>query len=160
MAALNDEVKHYIVKALACFDTPSQVADAVKQEFNITVTRQQCSTYDPTKHNGRNLSDKWRVIFEATRKKFIDDYSTIPISNRSYRLRVLGRIVESSHKNPMLVLQALEQAAKEVGDVFTNQSKRVLTGPDGKPVEVNFNNMSESEIDKRIAELERKLHEH
>ena len=46
MAALNSEVKGFIVQALACFDTPSQVAAAVREEFGIEVTRQQCEAQD------------------------------------------------------------------------------------------------------------------
>lgn len=30
MAALCDDVKRFVVQALACYDTPSQVAEAVK----------------------------------------------------------------------------------------------------------------------------------
>ncbi|WP_122394290.1 DUF2280 domain-containing protein, partial [Pseudomonas amygdali] len=30
MAAITPEIKTFIVQALACFDTPSQVAEAVK----------------------------------------------------------------------------------------------------------------------------------
>lgn len=41
MASLNNEIKAFIVQALACFDTPSQVAKAVKQEFDLDVSRQQ-----------------------------------------------------------------------------------------------------------------------
>ena len=41
MAALKGEVKAFIVQSLACFDTPSQVVDAVKKEFGITIPRHQ-----------------------------------------------------------------------------------------------------------------------
>jgi hypothetical protein len=47
MAALKDEVKRFIVQSLACFDTPSQVAQAVKDTFGLEVSRQQCEFYDP-----------------------------------------------------------------------------------------------------------------
>ncbi|WP_122869605.1 DUF2280 domain-containing protein, partial [Pseudomonas viridiflava] len=40
MAALKHEVKSFIVQALACFDTPSQVVEQVKQEFSIEISRQ------------------------------------------------------------------------------------------------------------------------
>lgn len=49
MAALNGEVKAFIVQALACFDTPSQVAEQVKKEFGLEVSRQQVESHDPTK---------------------------------------------------------------------------------------------------------------
>lgn len=41
MATLKNEVKSFIVQALACFDTPSQVVESVKNEFGVVVTRQQ-----------------------------------------------------------------------------------------------------------------------
>ncbi len=56
MAALKEQVKIYIFQALACMDTPQQVADAVKQEFNIEIDRKQVQLYDPTKAAGKNLS--------------------------------------------------------------------------------------------------------
>lgn len=66
MAALKDEVKRFIVQALACFDTPTQVVQAVKETFGLDVTRQQCELYDPTKYAGRDLGVKWRTVFEDT----------------------------------------------------------------------------------------------
>ena len=48
MAALSPEVKAFIVQALACFDTPTQIASQVKQEFGLDISIQQVSSYDPT----------------------------------------------------------------------------------------------------------------
>lgn len=125
MAALPDDVKRFVVQALACFDTPTQVADAVKEEFGLSIQRQQVATYDPTKHAGKNLSKKWRAVFDATREKFKDDVSEIPIAQRSYRLRVLQRIATKAEgmKNMALAIQVLEQAAKEVGDTYVNRQR-------------------------------------
>ena len=41
MAALKEPVKIFIVQALACRDTPQEVAELVKQEFNIEIDRRQ-----------------------------------------------------------------------------------------------------------------------
>ncbi|HVR48144.1 MAG TPA: DUF2280 domain-containing protein [Pseudorhodoferax sp.] len=125
MAALTDDVKRFVVQALACYDTPSQVAEAVKEEFGLVVQRQQVATYDPTKHAGKNLSAKWRVVFDATREKFKDEVSDIPIAQRAYRLRVLQRIASKAEgmRNLPLTAQLLEQAAKEVGDAYVNRQK-------------------------------------
>ena len=79
MAALKDEVKRFIVQALACFDTPTQVVQAVKETFGLEVTRQQCELYDPTKHAGRNLGVKWRAVFEDTRKRFREETAEIQL---------------------------------------------------------------------------------
>lgn len=133
---LKDEVKIFIVQSLACFDTPSVVVDAVRKEFGATITRQSVEGYDPTKKAGSNLAEKWRLLFEETRKTFLEDTATIAISHRAVRLRALQRMAEKAETQGNMVLAAnlLEQAAKEVGDSYTN--RRQISGPDGGPVEV------------------------
>ncbi|SFX17407.1 hypothetical protein SAMN03159390_00625 [Pseudomonas sp. NFACC49-2] len=123
MAALQNDVKAFIVQALACFDTPSQVVEAVQKEYGVTVTRQQVETHDPTKTSGKGLAAKWQTLFHDTRKRFREETAEIPIANRAYRLRAMNRFVEraESMKNIGLAMQILEQAAKEVGDVYVNR---------------------------------------
>jgi hypothetical protein len=130
MAALKDEVKRFIVQALACFDTPTQVVQAVKETFGLELTRQQCELYDPTKYAGRDLGVKWRTVFEDTRKRFREETAEIPIANRSFRLRAMNRSFEraDSSKNIPLAMQILEQAAKETGDMFVNRSRKEEPG--------------------------------
>ncbi len=126
MAALSNEVKAFIVQALACFDTPTQVAEAVRGEFGIELTRQKCEAYDPTKYAGRDLAKRWVSLFEDTRKRFREETADIPIANRAYRLRALGRMAEKAEnmRNLALTAQLLEQAAKEVGDVYVNRQTK------------------------------------
>jgi len=133
MAALRDEVKAFVVQALACFDTPSQVVASVKERFGLEVTRQQCEAYDPTKYVGRNLHVKWQTLFNDTRKRFREETAEIPIANRAFRLRAMNRFVEraESLKNIGLAMQILEQAAKEVGDVYVNRHRK--DEPDDEP---------------------------
>ncbi|NBK38160.1 DUF2280 domain-containing protein [Pseudomonas soli] len=123
MAALTSDVKAFIVQALACFDTPTQVSQAVKQEFDIDVTRQQVEQHDPTKRAGANLAAKWRTLFEDTRKRFREEVAEIPIANRAFRLRGLGRMAEKAEnmRNLALTAQLYEQAAKECGDMYVNR---------------------------------------
>ena len=127
MAALSNEVKAFIVQALACFDTPSQVAEAVNKEFGIEISRQTAESHDPTKRQGRNLAKRWVTLFEDTRKRFREETADIPIANRAYRLRTLSRLVEKVEgmRNYGLTLQILEQAAKEVGDVYVSRAAKV-----------------------------------
>ncbi|EKT4542732.1 DUF2280 domain-containing protein [Pseudomonas putida] len=123
MAALTNEVKGFIVQALACFDTPTQVVEAVKSEFGQVVTRQQVESHDPTKACSRGLAKRWVTLFEDTRARFREETADIPIANRAYRLRALGRLAEKVEgmRNYGLTLQILEQAAKEAGDVYVNR---------------------------------------
>lgn len=126
MAALTNEVKGFIVQALACFDTPTQVVEAVKSEFGQVVTRQQVESHDPTKACSRGLARRWVTLFEDTRARFREETAEIPIANRAYRLRTLGRLAEKVEvmRNYGLTLQILEQAAKEVGDVYVNRQTK------------------------------------
>lgn len=133
MAALSPEVKAFIVKALACFDTPTQIAAQVKQEFSLSISIQQVSSYDPTKAIGKNLGQKWVDLFNATRTRFQTEITDIPIANKAYRLRALDRMMTKaeSMRNMALASSLIEQAAKEVGDAYTNRQKVEHTSPDG-----------------------------
>lgn len=119
---LSDEVKTFIVEALACFDTPKIVSAAVKAEFEIVVARQAVEAYDPTKRQGKALSDKLKAHFEKTRKAFLEQTDAIPIAHKAVRLRTLDRMARLSEErgNYVLAGQLNEQAAKEVGDAYTN----------------------------------------
>ena len=133
MAALQNDVKAFIVQALACFDTPSQVVESVQKEYGVAITRQQVETHDPTKTSGKCLAKRWVTLFEDTRKRFRDDTADIPIANRAFRLRALGRMAEraESVKNLALAAQLLEQAAKEAGGTYTNKQQVDLSSTDG-----------------------------
>jgi hypothetical protein len=51
MATLSTQVKRFIIQQLACFDPPSTVAEAVKAECGVTITRQAVEHY--RLHEGR-----------------------------------------------------------------------------------------------------------
>lgn len=142
---LSEEVKTYIVQALACFDAPSVVAKAVKEEFELDVPRQKVESYDPTKRAGKNVSQKHRAIFEATRKTFLEDTSAIGVSHRAVRLRALERMAQKAEKQGNMVLASslLEQAAKEVGNSYTN--RREVSGAGGGPIRTINTEMSQQE---------------
>lgn len=132
MPILKPDVKAHIVVALACYDTPSQVADSVKDEFGLTITRMQVAVYDPTKSQGKHLSKQWRELFAKTREEFKAGLIDIPIAQRHYRLRVMQRIVTKAERqgNRALALQTIEQAAKETGDIYVNHPRG---GSDNSP---------------------------
>ena len=132
MAALKEPVKIFIVQSLACFDTPQQVADAVKQRFGIELERQQCENYDPTKYGGRNLSKKLKDLFERTRKDFRENIEDIPIANKAFRLREIQKMYEDSGKNKRAKQNLLKQAFQETDGRITRQE---VTGKDGGPIQ-------------------------
>ena len=133
MAALTNEVKAFIVQGLATYMTATQVVDAVNEEYQIEITRQAVSRYDPTKLSGQTLSDELKELFSECRKTFQEDLQAIPIANKAYRLNMLDRMARDAEKskNRPLAAALAEQAAKEMGEVFTNKQKVDNTSSDG-----------------------------
>ena len=123
MATLKAECKIFIVQSIACYETPSQVVESVRERFGIEITRQQVESHDPTKVSSKGLAQKWVDIFNATRERFCKETSDIPIANKAYRLCVLDRMAADaeSMKNYGMTADILEQAAKEVGGVYTSR---------------------------------------
>ncbi|MDX0409205.1 DUF2280 domain-containing protein [Sinorhizobium medicae] len=121
---------------MACFDSPSVVAAAVKKEFGVDVSRQLVESHDPNKKAASGLAPKWKALFEETRKTFLEDTASIAISHRAVRLRALQRMAEKAETQGNMVLAAslMKQAAEEVGNAYTN--RRELTGKDGKDLPV------------------------
>jgi hypothetical protein len=152
MATLTDDVKTAIVQALACYDTPSQVVERVKNEFGLDVARQQVESYDPNKKTSHGLAKKWRDIFTATREAFLKEVGSVGIAHRAVRLRRLDRMSNKAEDrgNMALAAQLIEQAAKEVGDSYTNRVKNEHTGKNGGPIET-VQAIPDSELAKRIA---------
>lgn len=123
MAALKEPVKIFIVQALACRDTPQEVAELVLQEFKIKVDRMQCSSYDPTKVAGRNLSKKFIELFEETRKKFDEGLIDIPVTQKFYHMRQYQKHLEKNARNTLMSLNIMKQAAQDLGGQFTNKQE-------------------------------------
>lgn len=135
MASLSEAQKVFVVQRLACYDTPQQVADAFKEQFGEEINRTKVFNYDPTRA-GYRQAKKFRVIFEATRKAFLEDLTSIGIAQKSVRLRRLDALYDKavSMKNLALAQQLMEQAAKEMGEAYTNKHRLEHTGRDGGPM--------------------------
>ncbi|HCW18982.1 DUF2280 domain-containing protein [Achromobacter sp.] len=155
MAMLTEAHKRFIVQALACWDSPQEVADAVKAEFGLNVHRSQVAQYDPTKVAGQRLAKKWVDLFEATHQRFREEVAEIPIADQAYRLRQLGKIYERhiSRGNVVGAAAVLEQAAKETGGAFTN--RREHTGAGGGPIEQKTVVVDETQVAAAVAKLQR-----
>lgn len=154
MATLSEAHKRFIVQALACWDTPSQVVEAIKEEFGVEVHRSQVAQYDPTKVAGERLAKRWQELFETTRDRFRQEVAEIPIADQAYRLRQLGKIYERhiSRGNVVGAAAVLEQAAKEAGGAFTN--RREHTGAGGGPIEQKTVVVDETQVAAAVAKLQ------
>lgn len=119
MPKLTEDVKAFIVQRLACFATPSEVVAAVKEEYGLTIPRQQAEEYDPEK---RCKTPKWAALHAETRKAFLERKAGLAISHKSWRLEQLQDAARQAkkQKNYKLMAELLEQAAKEEGDAYVN----------------------------------------
>lgn len=125
--------KLFIVHRLACFDSPSQVSKAYAEAFpGLVLTPQHAELYDPTKATGKGLGEKLTAIFHETRKAFLEDTASVGVSHQAVRLRVLDRMAAKaeSQGNLALAAQLLEQAAKEMGEAYTNKRRLEHSVPD------------------------------
>lgn len=123
MPKLSEEQKLFIVSQLACFERAPDIRAAVKERYGIDVNLVQIGTYDPNTVSGSRMSEKLKTIYLETREQFRANITDIPIANKAVRLRELQRLADNAAKNPVLRASILEQAAKEVGDAYTNKQK-------------------------------------
>lgn len=128
---LSEDIKRFIVKSLAIYETPSDVVEAVKAIFNKKVTRQNVHSYDPTKLAGEALSEELKTLFQETRNEF-EARKIPPLSKKVVRIKRLSKYVEKLEENDNYVgaAEVLKQIAQEQGNAFTNH--RILTGGNGE----------------------------
>ena len=122
MPVLTDEIKEFIVKGLACYDTPTYVAEAVRAIYGIEVTRQQVHEYDPA--CVRRPAQRWCDLHAASRAQFLQDAAAIGVANKLVRLRRLDRLANRCERNSgALALVCLREAAKECGGMYENRRR-------------------------------------
>lgn len=132
---LSREAKIFVVQQLAMWERPTIIQAALKEHFGFEVSLPAIVQYDAGKP-GR--PKKWRELFDETRKEFIKNTAKIPIANKAFRLRELDRLYHNqklaaaNRQNPVEMRAALEQAAKEDGNYYSNRTE--LTGKGGKPL--------------------------
>ena len=155
MARLKKEVQVFIVRSLAVFNTPTETAQLVQEEFQLQITRQKCEAYDPTKRSGQDLSQELKTEFELARADFLEKPQNIPIANLSVRLQRLENQYIKHGKNRVGALAILKQAAEDVGGKYTNKTE--VTGAGGGPIQnenVTYVTATKEDVRRAIDELE------
>jgi hypothetical protein len=125
VAELSEQHKEAIVVQLARFRKPAEVAVWFKAEFGIDLGEhavQKIVKYDPSRP-AFEAGEKWRPIFEAARQDYLENVKAVPVANQGWRLQTLQEGIDAARtaKNWKLVAELMEQAAKEVGGVLTNE---------------------------------------
>jgi hypothetical protein len=121
---LTDEIREFIVRGLACYDTPSQVAAAVREVFGITVSRQLIYKYDPA--GSKPPAQRWIDLHAATRARFLAELAEIGVAQKVVRLAMLDRFAREADDNDDFSEAAafLEEAAKECGGFYERRKRR------------------------------------
>ncbi|GAB2178672.1 DUF2280 domain-containing protein [Dongia sp. agr-C8] len=121
MAILTDEIKEFIVRGLARYETPTQVAAAVKARFGIEITRQQVHEYNPA--GNHPPASRWCELHAVTRERFLNDISMIGIAQKAYRLRMLDQFARRAIDTnfPFHAAEFMVLAAKECGGFYDRQ---------------------------------------
>ncbi|MDQ7246108.1 DUF2280 domain-containing protein [Dongia sedimenti] len=122
-SVLTDEVKVFIVKGLARYETPSRVAASVLAEFGIAIDRRQVFAYDPA--GSRPPAQRWIDLHAAARAKFLRAVSEIGVAQKVVRLRMLDRLANRADESNQTerVAKLLEQAAKECGGFYERYAR-------------------------------------
>lgn len=131
------EVKKFIVKQLACYDTPSEVAAMVKEEFEIDLQRGNINAYNPLSRQGRQLSKRLKLIFFGTRKRFESDIQKLPLANPIVRVSELSKFYYKARDRNNF--KAAATYLKQIQDETTGSKIKLVGGEekDGdKPVQV------------------------
>ena len=116
------EQKLEVVTMLACFRDLKTVQDHFRDEHQLELSMRQIGSYDPTR-TYYEAGENFRALFDAKRAAYLQEVASIPIANQGFRLNLLNEQAMKAFKEnkPALGAQLLEQAAKEVGGVLTNQ---------------------------------------
>jgi hypothetical protein len=122
MPVLSNEQKAYIISAFARFDGVAEVCRSFKDEYGLDLPKPHALAYNPggTKYRG---APKWHDLFERERKSFLANVNSIGIANKTVRMQRLERlcVIAMERKNVKLAAELMEQAAKEMGEIFTNR---------------------------------------
>lgn len=123
-----DEQKRLIVELLACFRTPSEVVHVVRAQFRIDISPQSVEAYNPTTRAGEKLSAELRELFASARAEYLQRVENIGVANMAFRLRGMDEAARAYFEKGAytLAMAIYEQAAREVGGMFTN--KREVAG--------------------------------
>ena len=152
---LNDVHRAFLVEKLACFMSPKEAAEALSQEFGVTVAPQSAERYDPYKKAGSHIAPKWKFLFDHTRQAFLDHVETqVPHAHKAVRIKKLAGAADAfeNGKNYMAMARMLEQIGREMGGAFTN--RREFTGKNQGPIKIEaVADMTDEQIDSELERL-------
>ena len=128
MAELQDDEKREIVRLLACYYTPAEVAALMREQHEVELTIHQICRYDPTRLKFE-AGDWARTLFAEVREAYTKGTTDIEIANQGWRLNELRKLYlhHVKTKNNVQAANVLKQVAEEVGGSYTNERNVKVT---------------------------------
>ncbi len=150
---LRDNHRAFLVREFACYSSPQQAADALREEYGVEIAPQSAQHYDATSGAGSDAAKKWHELFDVSRQAFLEDVkSLIPHAHKALRIKKLARASDAfeKSKNYLAMARMLEQIAKEVGNVH----RREFTGKDRGPIEYqDVETMTDEQISAELRQI-------
>lgn len=123
---LTEAAQVFICQRIGVGDTPKTIADAVKEEFGVEISRATVEGYDPEKmdRRGKPIREKWRLIVEQTRSDYAKGVAHVPIMHKLVRLERWERLYQMAveRNNIVLAAELLEKASKEAHDFYAKRT--------------------------------------
>lgn len=121
MGELEFKHKVFIVQQLACDKTLPEIVEAVKEQYDIEISRQAVHYYNPLRNE--KLDEELARIFHETRAKIKEGTLEVPCSSQTYRLMMLQSLIDKANRRGQstVVAKLLEQAAKEIGGFYSSK---------------------------------------
>jgi hypothetical protein len=152
---LTEEQQIYLVQRVAGFDSPRAIIKSMQEEFGITITHSTVQYYNPGTHKGQLSADRWKTLFDETRKAIIEGRVEVGVANKMVRLRRLETMSQDAMDggNFSAATKVLAQAAREMGERYAERQNHDQIGPLGS----EFSGLTMAELDQRIAASAAKL---
>lgn len=134
-AKLTIEQQEFVVACLAYFWDFSDIQAEMRDRWGLEISKSAIGYYRALVRDPRSEStERLAILYAALRSKYLREVEEHASAHQAYRQEAYTRVVRAAtaRGNHPLALQALEQAAKDAGGVYTKS--RELTGANGAPL--------------------------
>ena len=116
---LTNMQRQFVVDRLAAFDSATEVAKGLLEQFGVTVPPHVVALYDPTAHAGRHCPRYWKRRFLEARQAVVE--KPPPEASRVVRIHLRRKMLLDAlaREDFMLANRILDSIAKEIGDDTT-----------------------------------------
>jgi hypothetical protein len=112
---LTNQQRQFVVDRLAAFDSATEVAKGLLEQFGVAVAPHVVALYDPTTHAGRHCPRYWKRRFLEARKAVME--KPPPEASRVVRMHLRRKMLKDAlaREDFMLANRILDSIAKETG---------------------------------------------